>query len=427
MLQRCLLWGCDGSSRASVHSCGAALGSIFNTGSLAQPSTRISSIFATVSRDRDLRRMFHACGCFAVLFELARPWCKAIVVSAASQRPLCQRELALHLHIVWMQRYISLRERARAWNLAPMFCGMPTEMMLRVASFAPLAGARMMCIGRGSYSLCDNFLGSIKEGRGLRGDYLLAMRRFLQKNLGGTGFVTNGDLEMQIAAVAELGGDVDLIFALALILKDEVSVHAGYPIDDYWGVDFLGGVCHGRLGPPLYAACGPKGSDAVVSLLIRLGASVEDRRAFVSVRSGASEEESALGRAVGLKKQSTVCLLLRASALTACGGVDRRYRCPDMGSRGWLSALYMAAASGHCGIVKALLGACACPSRPNSSRECKLLSAWEYEDSDHAGALVLEAFLVCERRCCCSTCKYIFKHRDYRCDRTRILSAAPAA
>ena len=326
-----------------------------------------------------------------------------------------------------MRRYKPLEERARVWNLAPRFCGMSTEMMLRIASFAPLAGARMMCTGRGSYSVCNILLRSIHDERGLRSDYLLAMRRFLwegvrycrncRKFAMGRQIqlsCTTGDLEMQIAAVAELGGDVDLVFALALILEDEGSAREGHPCYPYWGADLLNGRWPGGLGPPLYAACGRKGSDAVVSLLIHLGASVDVGISKRSVDSGKVEEQSALGRAVSLKKQSTVCLLLRASALIAWGGKDRLYWCPDMGERGWRSALYMASAGGHGGIVKALLGACACPSLSNYSHNGKHLSAWENKDSGHAGALVLEAFLACERRCRCSTCKKIFELRDYR-------------
>ena len=341
-----------------------------------------------------------------------------------------KRELALHLCIVWMQRYISLRERARAWNLAPMWCGMTTEMILQIASFAPLAGARMMCTSRGSYSVCNNFLQFVIVAWGLRGVYLFAMRRFLGENVRGRcnsalgrqiqHLATSGygmDLEMQIAAVAELGGDADLVFALALILADEVAEQAGHPVSDYWWGS-SSEACHGSLGPPLYAACGPTGCDAVVSLLIRLGAPVWGRKAIGSVLVANKEiKENALCRAVRLEKQSTVCILLRASAVTASHGMDRR--CFSMGSMGWASALYVAATSGHGGIIGALLGARACPSRTNAFYMDRLrvdkMSAWEYKRSgDERGALVLEAFLACERRCRCGPCTYISKFHSYR-------------
>ena len=360
-----------------------------------------------------------------------------------------KRELALHLRIVWMQCYVSIRERARAWNLTPRCCGMPSEMMLRIASFAPLAGARMMCTCRRSYSVCEIFLHAIRDGRRDRGDYLKAMRCFLWENTRCDcnsaktrqirRLATNGyglDLEMQIAAVAELGGDADLVFALALILEDEVVGHVGYHVSNYWSASYYphSEVCPGSLGPPLYAACGPKGSNAVVSLLIRLGAPVTDRRAFVTGTSvcDVNNEESALCRAILSEKPSTVCMLLRASALTACHGRDKRFRTPDMGTSGWSSALYVAARGDQVGIVRALLEARACPSQANAvyhrDRRCvDRRSAWECVAFGHArGALVLEAFLACERRCCCSHCKDIYKCGDYRWDRTCILSAASA-
>ena len=345
-----------------------------------------------------------------------------------------------------MQHYIFIREQARVWNLAPTCFGLPTEIMLSIASFAPLAGARMLCTGRNSYAMCDSFLRSVQTERGLRGNYLSAMRRFLcDCRCRGNRVLRRQiqqlviskyslDLEMQIAAVAEFGGDADLVFSLALILEDEVAGYEGHHVSRYWSaLDSYRWVCHDGLGPPLYAACGPTGSDAVVSLLIRLGAPAGDRRVFVSGKGDSVYlEESALCRAVRLQKQSTVCILLRASALTACQGMDRRYRCLDIGSGGWQSALYVAAVGYvgyHGGIVKALLEARACPSRANCCHWDRVCVDYarrarffldrhvsvEYTCFDHArGALVLDAFLTCERRCCCSSCMSIFGYRDYR-------------
>ena len=324
-----------------------------------------------------------------------------------------KRGLAFRLRIVRMHRYISL----------------PMDTVLLVASFAPLAGARMMCTGRGSYQVCDFFLRSVQDKRGLRGEYLSALCRFLRANVRrqvvtiglGLCVLADADLEMQIAAVAELGGDPDLVFALAWILKQIVAEQHGHRVSDYWT---SGVVWHGLLGSPVFAACGPTDSDAVVSLLIRLGAPVADRVRCVTA-AGVVIYESALCRAVRLKKPSTVCMLLRASALEMEKGWYRRFTEVGVVMGRWESALARAVVGGHCGIVKALLEARACPSKANAvkyqgrrvaGRRCVgKLSAWECTDSGRVrGAFVLEAFLACERRCCCNGCEHVFKYRDYR-------------
>ena len=376
-----------------------------------------------------------------MLFELAGIARRLLSVHRVDARCV-KRKLAFHLRLVRvqrhrMQRHISFRERARGWNLAPMCRGMSKEMLLLVASFTPLAGARMICTcrrscysvctGHGSYAVCDNLLQSLSDERGLRSDYLSAMWRFLRANKWQRLFpeFPKGhvpELEELIAAVAELGGDADLVFALALILQVEVSDRHGERVYDYWGDP---AVCDGRLGPPLFAACGPKGSNAVVSLLLRLGAPVGGRKVYVAEAYKYFEYDSeiklsALWRAVRLQKHSTVCMLLRASALAACKGRDFESRKAEVGAWMWCSALFGAAAGGHVGIAGALLEARACPSRTNIVRhnnphDVEKLSAWEFTHKGRAlGAFVLEAFLACERRCCCKLCKGVFKCRDYR-------------
>ena len=331
-----------------------------------------------------------------------------------------------------MQSYASLRARGRVWDLLPGFAGISTDISLRIASFAPLAGARMMCADRGGYSMCDGFLHSVRSEGGLRDDYLFAMRRFLAENLHKCRasevrrrvalVCVFGCLAMQIAAVAELGGDVDLIFALALNLaRVGVDTEGHSVLACGWGCfhgDSHNEDCPGGLGPPLYAACGPEGSVAVVSLFIRLGAPLKDRAAFVT-RAGFDFEESALCRAVRFNMHAIVCTLLRAPAMSVGHGMGLRYRCRALGSRGWESALYVAANRGHLDIVKALLVARACPSsHANSVHKDQdgvaKMSAWDFDVSDRArGALVLEAFQTCGCRCCCRGCSKIYKHRTY--------------
>ena len=337
--------------------------------------------------------------------------------------------------------------RVRVWNMSRSCCRMPAEILCHIASFAPLAGARLLLTCRGGVCVCDRFLDSFVSESELWYVYLQTLQYLLSTcprltmgvgrcssqadGLVGRGHLHHdttaeatvlfvGDLGARQlgvefkAAVAQgitLGADADLVFVLALMFTAYKSEFESRACGR--------GFCLGDVGEELlYAACGPRSNDAVVSVLLGLGAPVDDLRPLVGCRTG-KREETPLVRAVSWGKESTVRTLLRRGAV------------PDMivgfatlcycGCERKATALYIAVRARRRGIVEALLEHGACPSSVcRIARRCTRCdpvgslavgcgyrfiqrSAWQLDDYEDR-LFVLHALMSCERRCRCHVC-----------------------
>ena len=217
--------------------------------------------------------------------------------------------------------------------------------------------------------------------------------------------------KVAVARGIALGADADLVFALALMANVHKSRFGSRAVDM--------GFCLGGVGGELlYAACGPGGNDAVVSVLLGLGVSVDDPRPLVACQPG-RREGTPLVRAVCSGRESTVWTLLRHGALPDI--IVRHERLHYCGCDRKATALYIAVRARSRGMVKALLEHGACPSsicrivgrcarcdRAGSvavGPEHKFiqLSAWQLGDYEDR-LFVLNALVSCERRCRCHVC-----------------------
>ena len=75
--------------------------------------------------------------------------------------------------------YMAMGPRARMWKMSRSCCGMPEEILCHIASFAPLAGARLLLTCRGGVCVCSRFLDSFVDESELWPLYLHGLRCLL--------------------------------------------------------------------------------------------------------------------------------------------------------------------------------------------------------------------------------------------------------
>ena len=328
---------------------------------------------------------------------------------------------------------------AMEWAGAPQCCGLPLCVLCKIGSLAPLAGACLMFTCRGGALAYDQFLkmvtGEVRtDGRLDRPlsqtVYLRRLAQFIGRmcsyekedypGLFQWPSLWTGHIAEHIAAGIEFGADADLVFACVLIQHRFQSNNYPWPIyleecfEDYSEPCEYDYERAGRdpdavepgdfFDSTLYSACGPRGSDAVVSLLLQVKAPVDKRAWF---REGDDDVSvTPLFRALQGNRVSAVRMLLRCGAdLHITGGATRIYR-----SGPCEHVVEMAPAGYACQTQKAemlatLLDYRACPSQRFQSGGRDFVG-WKVMKS----RALLYVYAQSDHRCCCRLCT----ERHYR-------------
>ena len=312
--------------------------------------------------------------------------------------------------------YRALEQRASEWTVTVNLCGLSTVLLHEIASFVPLAGARLMVTCRGGlpvFFCFERWLRSLAgQTRNIYQQAVFALTRCLRGH--------DCDYDMgfdEVGDALELGADADLLFALLQIFMN----HRSRIVTELHCHRDLSGAFSNNINY-LYAACGPRGADSAVSLLLQNGFSVNARDdgpfADIEIWKGKCTGrpktiKTSLHRAVWSKRITAMHILLRCGAFWGLRGgtYDDRWFARYAYSPLWL-ALYLAKRSkddkvdNRVAVLKCLLQHRLCPHDVAYRRGV-------YAGGEKACLLQLEAggdflfrvFKSCEPRCCCDKCE----------------------
>jgi hypothetical protein len=303
--------------------------------------------------------------------------------------------------------FSSLSSRASEWSAAPTSCCFSFIHFSEVGAFAPLAGARLMLTCRARFPVFLRFSQSLRDlgsvinlGRNVYERRLREIKWTADLRCPPTTFADS------IAVGVEGGADSDLVFALLQRQMGvmDVSIAEG---------DLCRGFAFGEVSTyatsPLYSACGPRGHEAVVSLLIKVGLPVDELGRDKSQEFDCNApQRTALYRALLYNRLSTVKTLLRSGASVGlrCGEWGDTYcGLPNVEAPIWL-ALTMAQRPyrGGDGALKMLLEHRVCPGK--TAQESRLITCDLWHKSDSSSSSILKrVFYNCEQRCCCEVCE----------------------
>ena len=274
-------------------------------------------------------------------------------VAFPSVRDDCQLRLRILL-LCFLDMYIhrSVALRVSECRRAPSSGELPLLHFAEVGAFAPLAGARLMLTCRAGFPVLLRFIRTLRAlgsyGTSGCNPYerrLQEIRKTLPRGVLKNPYHHRHFFADAIATVAEGGADSDLLFALLHIqtgtgfanvphygadLADgfDVDCSIDYPEPDYEGESptWEPEEDYKYVVSPLYSACGPRGDDTAVSLLIKIGLNVNELERYAVTRNGCHTRRTALYRALANNRLSAVKMLLRfkASVEKRGGEIGRR-------------------------------------------------------------------------------------------------------
>ena len=328
--------------------------------------------------------------------------------------------------------YRTLEQRASEWLAAVSCCSLPPAQLHEVASYVPLAGARLMVTCRGGLpdlfrferwlrSLAQhNFLqdNSLLEWRNIYEQAMLALWATLPKHA--------PDLRVHryakmVALAVEAGADADLLFAALQMLMATKSV-SSFARDLLEGFE-VEGPDDERPDDTnhLYAAYGPHGKDSAVSVLLRIGFDANERTdrpmSFGYINTSPRllrESASPLQRAVRWARSPAFGMLLRHDAFgdlrgASFGPLGDNYTTYVRSSL-WLALLLTTRKKADhdksVDALKVLLQHRLCPH--DVAYRCRV-GRDDIDDRslpclDEGNDLLFRVFVHCEPRCCCDMC-----------------------
>ena len=355
-------------------------------------------------------------------------------VAFPSVRDDCQLRLRILL-LCFPDMYIhrSLALRVSECRRAPSSGELPLLHFAEVGAFAPLAGARLMLTCRAGFPVLLRFLRTLRDlgshsssGCNPYERRLQEIRRTLPR-----GVIRDPQTYYRhsfadaIATVAEGGADSDLLFALLQIqmgagfadlldysaeLADAFLVcdcSIDYPEPDYeaesptWEPEEE----YKYVVSPLYSACGPRGDDTAVSLLIKIGLNVNELERYAVTRNGCHTRRTALYWALANNRLSAVKMLLRSKASVGSRGGEIG-RTPE--GRAYVRtpihlALRIAKRTGVEAPLRILLEHGFCPFCTISS--CADLEYFFQRDVLTRSGVLGRVLSTCESRCHCKACE----------------------
>ena len=324
--------------------------------------------------------------------------------------------------------YRTLEQRASEWGPCAASCReLPPALLREVASFVPLAGARLMVTCRGGLSELFRFerwLRSLARrnfsipGLSYYWRAMVALRATLPKRA--------PDIDVHryakmIALALEAGADADLLFAaLQMLMGTKSCCRFNRKLMD--GFEFDGEDDESPSDSNhLYAACGPRGKDSAVSLLLRIGFNANARTdrpmgfGYINMSPRfVQESANPLQRAVLWARVPAIGMLLRCGALgdlrgASYGDLGKRYTSYVRSSL-WLAfRLTTKKKANHdksVAALKCLLQHRLCPH--DVAYRCRLgrddIGDMNLLQLEAGNDLLFRVFVHCEPRCCCDMC-----------------------
>ena len=157
---------------------------------------------------------------------------------------------------------------------------------------------------------------------------------------------------------------------------------------------------------PLYSACGPRGDDTAVSLLLKIGLPVNEVERCAVTRNGCHTRRTALYRALANNRLSAVKMLLRSKASVGWRGGEFEH---TSHGRAFANtpirlALKMAERSGGEGALRILLGHRICPFMTPHAYTRGISFDTDVKDVNESSGLTYSGVLTrvlstCEPRC----------------------------